>query len=133
MGAAYGNRLQQRVINMRKFGFSAVVTVVLLGAVLSARADSTEAKERAARKACLSGNVQKGVEILSEIFVETEDPTLIYNQGRCFEQNGRHKEAINRFREYLRRPRTSAPKPRQTPKGTSPIAARCWAKMPRPR
>jgi hypothetical protein len=43
------------------------------------------------------------VEILSEIFVETEDPTLIYNQGRCFEQNGRHKEAINRFREYLRK------------------------------
>jgi len=88
---------------MRKFGFSTVVILVLFVPMLSARADSTEAKERAARKACLSGNVQKGVEILSELFVKTEDPTLIYNQGRCFEQNGRHKEAINRFREYLRK------------------------------
>jgi hypothetical protein len=103
MAAYYGNRLQQRAINMRKFGLSTVVTLVAFVPALSAHAANTQAEERAARKACLSGNVQKGVEILSELFVKTEDATLIYNQGRCFEQNGRHKEAINRFREYLRK------------------------------
>lgn len=68
-----------------------------------ARAASEDSKERAARKACLSGNVQKGVELLSDLFVTTENPVFIYNQGRCFEQNGRYEEAVNRFREYLRK------------------------------
>jgi hypothetical protein len=30
------------------------------------------------------------------------DPTFIYNQGRCFEQNRRYEDAIARFQEYLR-------------------------------
>jgi hypothetical protein len=40
--------------------------------------------------------------MLSELFVDTEDPTYIYNQGRCFEQNLRYEEAIGRFQECLR-------------------------------
>jgi hypothetical protein len=42
------------------------------------------------------------VAILAELFVETQDATYVYNQARCFEQNGRNQEAIDRFREYLR-------------------------------
>ena len=38
----------------------------------------------------------------SKLFVDTKDPTFIYNQGRCFEQNLRYEEAIGRFQEYLR-------------------------------
>jgi hypothetical protein len=34
--------------------------------------------------------------------VESKDATFLYNQGRCFEQNARHADAISRFREYLR-------------------------------
>jgi hypothetical protein len=42
------------------------------------------------------------VALLSELFVSTMDPTYIYNQGRCFEQNRRYEDAIARFQEYLR-------------------------------
>jgi tetratricopeptide (TPR) repeat protein len=61
-----------------------------------------DAQERIARTACLSGDYAKGVAILSELFVATEDPVFIFNQGRCFEQNHRHDDAIARFEEYLR-------------------------------
>jgi hypothetical protein len=68
-----------------------------------AHAESKEATERAARKACLSGDVTRGVELLSDLFLDTKDATYIFNQGRCFEQNNRYEEAIARFREYLRK------------------------------
>ena len=62
-----------------------------------------ETKERAAKKACLNGDAVKGVELLTDLFVDTNDPTYIFNQGRCYEQNNRCQEAIVRFREYLRK------------------------------
>ncbi len=65
--------------------------------------DTKEAKERAARRACLTGDTATGVGILTDLFIDTKDTTHIFNQGRCFEQNGRCDEAINRFREYLRK------------------------------
>jgi len=68
----------------------------------SALAASREAKQRAARSACLAGDYAKGVTILSKLFVDTKDPNYIYNQGRCYEQNARYEEALTRFQEYLR-------------------------------
>ena len=79
--------------------------LLLVPFLLSARAvqaGSVETKERTARLACLSGDFAKGVAILSELFVDTEDPAYIYNQGRCFEQNRRYEDAITRFQEFLR-------------------------------
>jgi hypothetical protein len=61
-----------------------------------------DSRAREARTACLSGDYAKGVSILSELFVSTRVSTYIYNQGRCFEQNARYREAIARFQEYLR-------------------------------
>jgi hypothetical protein len=63
----------------------------------AAGAEDQKVKERAARKACLSGNFAQGVEILSDLFIDTRDPTYIFNQGRCFEQNNRYDEALGRF------------------------------------
>lgn len=69
----------------------------------SAQAGSREeVRERAARKACMAGDFRKGVSILSDLFLDTKDPTYVYNQGRCFEQNGRFGDALLRFEEYLR-------------------------------
>jgi len=34
--------------------------------------------------------------------VDTKDPTYLFNQGRCFEQNHRYEDALSRFEEYLR-------------------------------
>lgn len=66
------------------------------------QAEDTSTRDRAAKRACLAGDFAKGVEILSELYVSTSDPTFIFNQGRCFEQNHRYEDAIARFREYLR-------------------------------
>ncbi len=62
---------------------------------------SKEARERAARKACLTGDPAAGVAILTDLYLDTKDPTHLFNQGRCFEQNRRYEDAIGRFREYL--------------------------------
>lgn len=64
-------------------------------------AANRQAKERMAKKACLVGDPTKGVEILAELYVDTDDITYIFNSGRCFEQNRKYEDAIGRFREYL--------------------------------
>ncbi len=66
-------------------------------------AAAEEDKAKAAKKACISGDFAKGVELLSDLYVETNDPNFVFNQGRCFEQNGRYQDALNRFREYARK------------------------------
>jgi hypothetical protein len=92
------------MVAMSRLGILIPLLSVLLASSL-ARATGTEAKERAARKACLSGDYAKGVEILSDLFLDTKDATYIFNQARCFEQNNRCEEAIGPFREYLRKAR----------------------------
>ena len=85
-------------------GHVTTVLLILLASLASpfASGASKEADERAARKACLSGDYAKGVEILSDIFIDTKDAKYIYNQGLCFEQNHRYEDALTRFKEYLR-------------------------------
>jgi hypothetical protein len=70
-------------------------------AVPPVKAASVESRERVAKKACLAGDVAKGVAILADLYVTTDNPVFIFNQGRCFEQNGKYEEAIIRFREFL--------------------------------
>jgi hypothetical protein len=91
----------QRILHSR-LGWVAFLASLQLAAV-SAQAASEESRERAAKKACLAGDVAKGVAILAELYVRTEDPVFIFNQGRCFEQNGKYDEAIIRFREFLQK------------------------------
>lgn len=59
-------------------------------------------REREARRACLIGEYAKGVAILADLFLDTKNPTYIFNQGRCFEQNRQYPDAISRFQEFLR-------------------------------
>ena len=87
---------------MRRFASFTTILLTLLAAP-STHAAGIEAKERAARKACLSGDYAKGVAILSDLFIDTKDPNFIFNQARCFEQNNRCEEAVSRFREFLRK------------------------------
>jgi hypothetical protein len=61
-----------------------------------------QSQEKAARKACLTGDYATGVSILADLFVEHTTPVYVYNQGRCLEQNSRYKDAIAKFEEYLR-------------------------------
>jgi len=88
--------------------------ILLAGAVLllaapNALGANIESKERAAKKACLVGDVDKGAEILADLYVDTNDATYIYNSGRCFEQNGKNDQAVLRFKEYLRKAKKLSP------------------------
>jgi hypothetical protein len=82
----------------------ALLALTTASALAANKQASKQAQERSARKACLSGDYTKGVTILSDLFVDTKDPTYIFNQGRCFEQNHRYEDAVSRFEEYLRVP-----------------------------
>jgi hypothetical protein len=62
-----------------------------------------ESKDKLAKTACLSGDYAKGVALLAELYVSTNDIAYLFNQGRCFEQNGKYEEAIVRFREFQRK------------------------------
>jgi hypothetical protein len=75
--------------------------LVLVAPHAQAAGSGNEAKEKAARKACLRGNVDKGVEILTDLYLSTRDANLIFNQARCYSVNHRYEDAISRFREYL--------------------------------
>jgi hypothetical protein len=103
MGQSAGRRVN---VNRPFYSASIVISLLALTATpaLAAgkQAQGRQAQERAARKACLSGDYTKGVAILSELFVDTKDPTYLFNQGRCFEQNHRYEDALSRFEEYLR-------------------------------
>jgi len=81
--------------------FLGALAVSVLLQVNPAFAASRQPRERAARKACLTGDPAKGVSILADLFLDTKDPTYIFNQGRCFEQNRKYEDAIARFEEYL--------------------------------
>lgn len=94
---------------MRMIRFLPIFACVCLAASpVSAKPSSKPAMDRqsmekAARKACLTGDYRKGVDILADLFVETKDITHIFNQGRCFQQNHRWEDALDRFSEYQRK------------------------------
>jgi tetratricopeptide (TPR) repeat protein len=104
---------------MRSLGIA--VTLVLVAP--SAGASNRQARDRAARKSCLSGDYNKGIEILADLFVETQDAIYIFNQGRCFEQNQQYKDAIARFQEFLRTDAVRALKPEDKASAESHIAS----------
>ena len=81
--------------------FLLVLVPIFLAAPM-ARAANTESKEREARTACLAGDPAKGVQLLSELFVEKKDPNFIFNSGRCEEQSLNWRAASAKFQEYLR-------------------------------
>ncbi len=70
--------------------------------IAPARAQQVDPREAQARSECLAGRFQAGVDLLAQLFAETANANYIYNQGRCYEQNGKPDEAILHFREFLR-------------------------------
>jgi hypothetical protein len=91
---------------MMRIFYCSVLIFVMAASAGTASAEKAKPKsvqEKAAKKACSVGDFQKGVDILGDLFVDSNDPTYVYNQGRCYQQNSRWDQAINRFREYLRK------------------------------
>src|SRR5580765_2744925 len=81
----------------------AVTGVAIAVSTAASAAESRDAREREARKACFTGNVDRGVEILVDLYGETGHPNYIYNQARCFERNGKYDQAILSYEDYLRK------------------------------
>ena len=52
--------------------------------------------------ACASGQVAKGIDVLATLYAETRNPSFVFNQARCYQQNGQLEKSRERFREYLR-------------------------------
>jgi hypothetical protein len=77
--------------------------VCLAGPAFAEKPLSKAAKEKAAKKACATGDFAKGVDLLADLYVESNDLLWVYNQGRCYQQNNRWEQAVSRFREYLRK------------------------------
>ena len=82
-----------------------VLAILSAGFLASGPASAAKPKdlERVAKAACLSGDYIKGVSILAELYVQTNDPNLLFNQGRCYQQSIHCVEAAERFREFLRK------------------------------
>jgi len=85
---------------MRKFLYPCLLMLFLSSPVLAA---DVQARNREAKKACLTGDYRKGLEILADLYIETNEPIHIFNQGRCLEQSHQWQAAIDLFREYLRK------------------------------
>jgi hypothetical protein len=82
--------------------------VCLCLAAVPSQARAKDPPDTEALKACTTGDVRRGVEILTDLYVRSNDTTYLFNQGRCYEQNHQWQSAIDRFREYLRKtPRLS--------------------------
>jgi hypothetical protein len=81
----------------------AALLLSVLVVMQPSRTATAQDKAKEAKKACISGDFVRGVELLSDLYVETGDPNFVFNQGRCFEQNGRYQDALNRFHEFVRK------------------------------
>jgi hypothetical protein len=89
---------------MERRWIAAAVTGWLIAVSSTAgAAESREVREREARKACFTGNVDRGVEILVDLYGETGHPNYIFNQARCFERNGKYDQALLSYEDYLRK------------------------------
>ena len=89
---------------MERRWIAAAVTGWLIAASSTAgAAESREVREREARKACFTGNVDRGVELLVDLYGETGHPNYIFNQARCFERNGKYDQALLSYEDYLRK------------------------------
>lgn len=65
-----------RMVSVLSFG---LLMVCLAGSAFADKPLSRAAKERAAKKACATGDFAKGVDILADLFVSTDAPVYVYN------------------------------------------------------
>lgn len=90
-------------MTLKKLGLT-TLSIVIAGAAWcpSARADGEDKRPTAALAACASGDTQKGIAILGELYAETRNPAYVFNQARCYQKNDRLEQARSSFTEYLR-------------------------------
>ena len=103
MRSGYVAKTRAAWLRRCRHGLAAAVGCAFMLTGAPARAQTADPRETQSRSECLAGRFQAGVDLLAQMFAETGDANYIYNQGRCYEQNGKFSEAILRFREFLRK------------------------------
>lgn len=88
---------------LRMFRLVLVVSCLLGALPVHAQQSGQDPRVAEAKTACGAGNVQKGVELLAELYTATNDPIWIFNQARCYHQNNQLGLALARFKEFLRK------------------------------
>lgn len=132
------NGCARRLSRSARLGLPLLLLGMLSGQA-SAAGKSREQREAQARLACDAGRVEEGVELLAALFHELRHTNYVYNQARCYQQNGRAEQSISRFREYLRVTPEATPEtrarverfieelqqdhPQRGPAATTPLAA----------
>jgi hypothetical protein len=53
-------------------------------------------------RTCQTGQAAAGVDLLNQLYADTLDPQYVVAQGRCWQRNGKPREAMRAYREYLR-------------------------------
>lgn len=86
-----------------KLPIAALTLCLSLASVARAQNAVDDPRIVQARKACLAGDVQQGIRVLADLYVATDDPIWIFNQGRCYQQNNQPSNALARFKEFLRK------------------------------
>ena len=76
---------------------------LLLGQAAQAQESGQDLRVSEAKTACGAGDVQTGVRLLAELYTATSDPIWIFNEGRCYQQNGQLPQALAKFKEFLRK------------------------------
>jgi len=89
---------------LRKAAISALLLSLVAHPAARAGVDE-DPRAIEARKACASGEVERGIKQLADYLATTDDVTAVYNMARCYEQNGMRDRALLQFREYLRKAR----------------------------
>ena len=84
--------------------------------------------EKAAKKACAVGDFQKGVDILADLFVETDDPGWIYNQGVAISKTTVGNKRSVGSMSFSAKPRIFREANEGMPNGRSPTVRNRWAR-----
>jgi len=98
-----------------------ILVAALLGLIASAgegaRAAGPDKRELNARVDFAAGRYEKALETYAQLYAETLNPIYLRNIGRCDQMMRKPQEAINSFREYLRKGKNLSTDERQEIEG----------------
>jgi tetratricopeptide (TPR) repeat protein len=84
-------------------GTMAIAAALVFSATGATQAQgSRNSRFAEARRACASGQLERGIQLLADLIAENNDAAAIYYQARCYQENGRPEQALARFQEFLR-------------------------------
>jgi hypothetical protein len=81
--------------------FLVLLTLAAPRPTVAAETPPSDPRVQEAKAACAAGRVEEGIATLARLYAESNEIMWVFNQGRCYQQNGRDEQALQRFREFL--------------------------------